>query len=178
MIASLTKKALGFVPGWAWAAAVAALVAFALWTNHQLQAERAAHAGTRADFATAQAAAASAALLASEQARQHEQELTNALNQSTETRRKLEAERRARAADARAADGRVRSAAAAYAAAAGESCATATPGPTAAEALDLLAGLLDRVASRTTALAEYADAAADDASYCRGAYDRAREALN
>ena len=174
----LAKKALGFVPGWAWAAAVAALVAFALWTNHQLQTERAAHAGTRADFSAAQAAAASAALLASEQARQREEELNHALNQSTETRRKLEAERRARAADARAADGRVRSAAAAYAAAAGESCATATAGPTAAEALDLLAGLLDRVAVRTTAFAEYADAAADDASYCRGAYDRAREAMN
>jgi hypothetical protein len=157
---------------------VTALAVGLLATNHKLQAERIAHQTTVSTFSSEREAAASAALHASEQARQTEQELTNALNQSTEAQRKLEAERRARAADARAADGRVRSAASAYAAKAGESCATATAGPTAAEALDLLAGLLDRVAVRTTALAEYADAAADDASYCRGAYDRAREALN
>lgn len=143
----------------------------------ELSQERAAHQSTMAAHAYEREASASAALHASEQARQREQELTDALNQSNEARRKLAAERDARAADARAADRRLHDGARAFAAQAGQACAVAGPGPSAAEALDLLAGLLDRVAGRTTALAQYADAAEADASYCRGAYDQARKAL-
>jgi hypothetical protein len=178
MIARTISKALGFVPAWVWAVAVTALVVGLLATNHKLQAERIAHQTTVSTFSSEREAATSAALHASEKARQREQELTHALAQSDEAQRKLDAERRARAADARAADGRVRDAARTLAAQAGESCSAATTGASAAEALDLLTQLLDRVASRTTTLAEYADAATDDASYCRGAYGRAREALN
>jgi hypothetical protein len=72
----------------------------------------------------------------------------------------------------------VRDATRAFAAKAGQSCATPAAGPTAAEALDLLANVLNRVAGRATDLAEYADAAEADASYCRAAYDRAREAVS
>ncbi len=157
---------------------IAALSAGWLWTLADLHQERAAHQSTMATRAYERAAASAAALHASEQARQREQELTHALNDANTARQQLATERSARAAAARAADGRVRDAARAFAAQASESCAATAAGPTAAEALDLLAGLLDRVAGRTSELAEYADAAEADASYCRAAYARAREAVS
>jgi hypothetical protein len=157
---------------------IAILGAGWLWTLDDLYQERAAHQSTMAQYAHERAAASAAVLLASEQARQREQELTNALAQANEAQKKLDTERSARAADARSADGRVRNAARALAAKAGQNCVPPATGPNASEALDLLAGLLDRVAGRTTELAEYADAAEADASYCRAAHDRARDAMS
>jgi hypothetical protein len=157
---------------------IAGLGAGWLWTLASLHQERVAHQTTAATHAQERAAASAAALHASEQARQREQELTNAINDANAARRQLATERASRAADARAADSRLRDAARAFAAKAGESCSAPATGPTAAEALDLLAQLLDRVASRTTTLAEYADAAEADASYCRVAYARARETVS
>ena len=148
-----------------------------LWTLTDLHQERAAHQTTKAEHAEQREQAATAALRLSERNITLTKELTDAINDANTTRQHLAAERASRAAAARAADGRVRDSARALAAKAGQGCATSAAGSTAAAALDLLAGLLDRVAKRTTELAEYADAVADDAQYCRAAYNRAREAV-
>lgn len=165
---------------WRWLA-MAALAAGWLYTAHALQAERADHAATQAAAAQERAAAQAAALTATQAIRQAEQELAHVTDQHAQAQAQLAAERRSRADGARAADGRVRSAAKAYASAAGARCPNPAPAanePTAAEALDLLAGLLDRVGSRKTELAEFADASHAAATACAADYDRAREALN
>lgn len=174
-------SALGMVrKAWPWIA-LAVLAAGWLWTLSSLHSERADHERTKAQHAHERATAAAAAQANEHRNRELETELNNATHASAEAQRELAAERRARAADARLADGRVRSAAKAYAAAAGARCADpATTGnqPTASEALDLLAGLLDRVAERTTGLAEFADASHAAASACAADYDRARQTLS
>lgn len=145
-----------------------------------LHKERAAHLATKAEHAEQREQAATAALRLSERNITLTKELTDATEINAQAQRELATERHARAADARLAGGRVRSAAKAYAATAGARCADpAAVGnePTASEALNLLAGLLDRVAERTTALAEFADEAHARATACAADYDRAREAL-
>ena len=151
------------------------------WTGYALQSERADHQATKADHAERRQMATAAALANERRIRELEQELTDASDTHAQTQRELAAERAARAADARAFDGRLRSAAKTYASTAGARCANPTPAanePTAAEALDLLAGLLDRVANRTTELAAFAEDAHAAAAACAADYDRAREALS
>lgn len=174
-------SALGMVrKAWPWA--VLAILSLGwLWTVASLHKERASHERTKAQYAHERATAAAAAQANERRNRELETKLNHATHASAEAQRELAAERRARADDARLADGRVRSAAKTYAAAAGARCANPTAAgnqPTAAEALNLLAGLLDRVASRTTGLAEFTEASHAAASACAADYDRARQALS
>lgn len=168
-----------FIQHWKWAAMAALGIGWGV-SYITLQKERTAHQATHAEYATAREAATANALFASEQIRVKQTELSHVIAENAKTQSEL-ADTRRRAADAaRIADSRVRSAAQAYAAAAGQACTnpgTATDQPTAAEALDMLAGLLDRVGSRKTELAEFADAAHDAAAACEKDYAAARKAL-
>lgn len=145
-----------------------------------LHKERAAHEATKAQHAHERAAAAASALANERRNRELEQELTNATEAHANTQAALDAARRA-AVDRARSDGRLRDQSRAYAAAAGAQCANPTAAanqPTAADALDLLAGLLDRADERARELAAIADDARARGLACEADYDRARAALS
>jgi hypothetical protein len=152
-----------------------------LWTVADLHKERGDHMATKARHAYEKAASTAAALSATQQIRTLESEIAHAQESHAKIQADLANERRARAAAVRATDDRLRNAAATLARNSGDQCPTTGPAgnqPTAAEALDLLAKLLARVAVRTGQLAEFADASHAAATACAADYDRARDAVN
>ena len=168
--------------------ALAAILALALlgaltltWHTHsRLQAERLAHQVTRADHATAMAAAHAAQAAEESSRRKTEQELTDAQEAHARELAAVHLNRdRDRAAGAAVAD-RVRNTARAAAELAGQVCAdsaTARLRASAADAARMLAELRERADDRAGILARVADDAHLAGLACARRYDEAREAL-
>lgn len=168
--------------------ALAALLALALlgalattWHTHSsLQAERLAHQTTKADHATAMAAAHAAQAAEESLRRKTEQDLTDAQEAHARELAAVHLNRdRDRAAGAAVAQ-RVRNTARAAAELAGQVCADSTAAQlraSAAEAARMLAELRERADDRAGSLARVADDAHLAGLACERRYDEAREAL-
>lgn len=152
-----------------------------LWALGALSAERLAHATLKAAHAEANQKAVAIALAASERNRKLEQELNDAIQDHTQAQLELAKYRERSAAVARANGARLRDAANGYAATAGEeradAAATCNQHAT-AEAANLLAELLARVADRATELAAFADDSHAAAAACAANYNESKNAIN
>lgn len=176
------------LPGWIWAAIVAAAMAVNCSTSHRLDSERGAHAqtktdhaNTKAEFSEYRAAAARTALILSEKNRATEQQLEDEKTANTQlAQQALDAVMHAASVDL-AARRRVQDAARDAADAARTRCAAAgapgysTPGH---DPIGVLADVLGRADARAGELAAVADASRVRGLTCERAYDAARQALN
>lgn len=172
--------ALDVLPGWLWAVLCAGAISSAAVSGYRLQAARLAHQVTRADHATAMAAAHAAQAAEESRRRQTEQELTDAQEAHARELAAVHLNRdRDRAAGAAVAQ-RVRNTARAAAELAGSVCAdpaAARLRASAADAARMLAELRERADDRAGILARAADDAHLAGLACQRRYDEAREAL-